>query len=610
VRFKSILRKISRVVGWIVFSILVLLITVILLVRIPSIQNKIAHKAIAWLEDKIKTKVDLKSITINFPKTIVIEGLYLEDQQKDTLLYADRIAVDASMWELLNNKILLNQVDISGTTGNIKRTLPDSAFNFDYIVDAFASSDTVQTPVDTTSASWTFAIQDVKIENVKFKYDDKVSAMVIATRIGEFDVDTDEIDLDNLKFSFDEIDVENTNVSYVTDSLQLQISNLKLAASDVKYDSTNIEAEIEELSVHENTYGELKKLSGFARLQGENIEVKDLEVIYGSSQLNITGKGNYAKQEGDINISKSTIALSDVLHFQPHLLDSIPVNIPADSKVLVDLKANGNIDKATIENLQLTTLDSTYISAKGTLEDVNINFYTSGKDIRLVLGDTLLPVTPKYVTIEGNVKGALTKKQLIDARLVTNLGVVNTQTALELPKYKSKINARSIKAGLLSGQTALGDISFDLNVDGSGLSIDELHTKVDLLVKEITYNQYQFNDFKLKGTIDKYLFSGNARLDDENLAFKLDADLDYNGDVPVYKAEFDLKNIDFKELKLTERPLKARLTLDVDLTTSDFQIMNGHLDIRKVAVFNGEKLYAIDSMLFASHVDTFRYSLW
>src|SRR5689334_1375505 len=65
VHLKTILLKISRFIGWTLFGVFVLLITAILLVRVPSIQNKIAQKAIAYLEDKIKTDVALKSITIN-----------------------------------------------------------------------------------------------------------------------------------------------------------------------------------------------------------------------------------------------------------------------------------------------------------------------------------------------------------------------------------------------------------------------------------------------------------------------------------------------------------------------------------------------------------------
>lgn len=567
----------------------------------PSIQNKIAQKAITYLEDKIGTNVDLKSITIDFPKKIVVEGLYVEDQNKDTLIYSERLAVDAAMMELLNNEILLNKIEVRNTTGKISRTLPDSAFNFDFIVAAFASTDTTDADTTASGKPWTFSIGDVDLANVRFKYDDATDKMLVQAKVGELNINTDEIDLDAMSFAFDDVDINTTEVLFKHDSTQFQISNFKLIASDIKYDSASIEADVEELSTEETTRGLiLRKLSGVAKLQGENIDVRDIEIHFGNSVLNVTAKGNYKLHEGDITISKSTIDIADILKFQPDLLDSLPVHIPPDTKILVDVKANGNINKATIDKLQVRTFDSTYVEAKGTTDDINVKFYTSGGDIKLVAGDTLLPVTPKWVTLAGNVKGGLTKKQLIVAQLATNLGVIDTRSQLELPKYMVTINAREIKAGLLSNQPALGDINFDLSVDGSGLSIQDLHTKVDLLVKDLVYNDYTVHDFKVNGTIDRYLFSGKAQLNDENLAFELNADLDYNGDIPVYKAQFDLRNLDMKELKLSDMPLKMRLTVDADLTTADFRVMNGHLDIRKVAVFNGEKLYAVDSMLFAS----------
>jgi hypothetical protein len=601
VHLKTILLKISRVIGWTLFGVFTVLITVILLIRVPAIQNRLAEKAVTYLEDKIKTNVELGRIVIDFPKKIVIEGLYLEDQKKDTLLHAGRIAIDAAMMDLFNRTITLNTIEVSNTSGTIVRSLPGSSFNFDYILKAFASEDTaVFNQADSSSKPWTFSIGDVELENVKLNYHDAVDTLTLNVAVGTLDIDTDEVDLTALKIDLHEVDIQNTSITYSADSLDFQIADLTLSASDILYDTTSIEASIGTLSLKENVRGlNLTKLSGFAKLQGENVEMKDIELLYGESTINITGKGNYKLREGDIILSETSIALSDILQFQPHLLDSLPIHIPLTTKINIDLNARGNMDKAAIDKLIVRTLDSTYMSASGTTDNLNVKFYTSGADIKLVLTDTLLPVTPKWVTLSGKVKGGL-KKQSIIANLATDLGIIDTQGELELPKYNIKMKARSIKAGQLSGQTALGDASFDLHVDGSGLSTKDLHTKVDLVVNDIIYNNYHFRDFKVNGTIDKFLFSGKAQLDDENIAFELNADLDYNGDIPVYKAQFDLKNLDLKELNISERPLKARLTVDVDLTTSDFRIMNGRMDIRKVGVFNGEKLYAVDSMLFAS----------
>ena len=40
--------------------------------------------------------------------------------------------------------------------------------------------------------------------------------------------------------------------------------------------------------------------------------------------------------------------------------------------------------------------------------------------------------------------------------------------------------------------------------------------------------------------------------------------------------------------------------MNVDLATADFKVINGKLDIRKFAIFNGKDMYAVDSLLFAS----------
>ncbi|MEJ0032761.1 MAG: translocation/assembly module TamB domain-containing protein [Bacteroidota bacterium] len=603
---KKVLLKISRIIGWTLFTVFILLITVILLVRIPYIQNKMAQKAIAYLQDKINTKVELERIVIDFPKTISIEGLYLEDQRKDTLIYAGRIGVDASMWELLHHKILLNKIEVENATGNISRVLPDSSFNFDYIVKAFASSDTtLQTPADTTSIPWAFSIDDIELNKVKAKYNDSTSRMFVKAYVDELEIKTDNINFESLKIELDKINISKTNISYVTDSAQYHFTNLNLDASDIKYDSTNIEADIDELSLNEKTHNiSLKKLSGFAKLKGADVELKDLVIAFENSVLKIDGAGNYESLKGDVTISDSHIAVADILKVQPHLLDSLPVNIPKNAVISLKGKVSGDTTFLTIKNFELKTLDSTLVSLNGSTKDLNFNIFTNQKDITTVLSDTLLPITPKYVSLKGNVKGSI-RKPVFTALLATDLGKVNANGSIDLsntdaPKYKIKAVARSIQAGKLAKLDSLGEVNFDVAVDGSGFTTKTMHTRVDLLVRDVTYNSYTIRDFKVNGAIDKFLFSGKASLNDENVAFELKADLNYNDKTPSYKAELDLRNLDLKGLRLSEMPLKMRLTLNVDLTTSDFKIMNGRLDLRKVAVFNGEKLYAVDSMLFAS----------
>src|SRR5688572_16904830 len=137
-KIKRIFVKTFKIIGWIVGSVLALLLVIIGVVQIPAVQQKITQKAVAFLEEKIGTDVAIESLYISFPKNIVVKGLYLEDQSKDTLLYAGRLSVDTDLWALTRNEIQLNKVSLENTTTNVLRKEGDSTYNFSYIVTAFA----------------------------------------------------------------------------------------------------------------------------------------------------------------------------------------------------------------------------------------------------------------------------------------------------------------------------------------------------------------------------------------------------------------------------------------------------------------------------------------
>ena len=144
IAFKTIL--------WIIGVIIALVILIVFLIRIPSVQNYIAGKVTHYVEGKIGTPVKIGYINIDFPKKLVLQDIYLEDQSKDTLVAGQRIAVDINMLKLLKNTVEIQSIEAKGMTAKIRRTLPDSSFNFDYIVKAFASEKESKPTADTTSA--------------------------------------------------------------------------------------------------------------------------------------------------------------------------------------------------------------------------------------------------------------------------------------------------------------------------------------------------------------------------------------------------------------------------------------------------------------------------
>src|SRR5258706_5722930 len=132
---KSLGMRVLRVVLKTVLFLLLFLVILILLVQTEPVQNFIRSKAVSWLENKLNARVEVGKIYIGFPKDVVLENIYLEDRSKDTLLSAGKINATISLFKLLSSRIEINDLLLDNVTAKIKRQLPDTAFNFQSIID-------------------------------------------------------------------------------------------------------------------------------------------------------------------------------------------------------------------------------------------------------------------------------------------------------------------------------------------------------------------------------------------------------------------------------------------------------------------------------------------
>ena len=97
-----------------------------------------------------------------------LQGLLIEDHNKDTLLYAGEANVRITDWFFFKDKKVLKYVGLKNTVVNINRT--DSVWNYQFLVDYFSSP-----KKDTASKKSDIGI-DLKVlelENIEFKQTDK-----------------------------------------------------------------------------------------------------------------------------------------------------------------------------------------------------------------------------------------------------------------------------------------------------------------------------------------------------------------------------------------------------------------------------------------------------
>ena len=79
---------------------------------------------------------------------LVIDDLLVTDQSSDTMLVAARLSVKMNPWQLMRGRVRIANIQLFGYDIRLRRQQPDKPYNFQFLVDYFASEDTTSTPID------------------------------------------------------------------------------------------------------------------------------------------------------------------------------------------------------------------------------------------------------------------------------------------------------------------------------------------------------------------------------------------------------------------------------------------------------------------------------
>ena len=206
-RYKRIVRRISRIMLRVIIILLLLVFIALLLLQTSFVQNFGRTKIQAYLESKLHTKVIIGELSVDFPKSIVLKNIYLEDQHQDTLLFAGNLNLNVNLWGLFKHRVVVNDIKLDRWTVNIERLLPDSAFNYAFVVKAFASGDTNQEKAAKGNTPWTFELGNIHLVNIRTHYKDDATGNDVTLFLSDLQTRIKTFDPDRLIFAIPEFSV-------------------------------------------------------------------------------------------------------------------------------------------------------------------------------------------------------------------------------------------------------------------------------------------------------------------------------------------------------------------------------------------------------------------
>jgi len=599
-------KKTLRVLLWCVVSIVALLLLLIILIQVPSVQNFVKDKAITYLHNKIKTKVSLDHISIKFPKDVVLEGFYFEDQKKDTLLAGKRLEVDVDLFKLVSSELEINSVSLENVKANISRN-KEGVFNFDYIIKAFESKE--PKVEDPDAKPFKISVVKVNLDQVKFNFKDDFSKNDIRVNLTHFDTKFKKFDLDQMDFNIPNINLNGLKVVLDQDVVEriaevsvktvdtiskrpdfkLALDKITLAKIDILYDNKdsklnsgihlgNLNLAVKEIDLNKQLLDfdtfEVKNLSGNLRLgakdkqiQAPDLDSTSIKQAGWKVKLNDANLENIAFKFDDMQSKPKTKGL-DYSH-----LDLSKFNFKAEKLYYANDTISGNIKTLTVNEksgLQIQTLktdffygpknaylNNLYLKTPQTLVQDKIKAaYKSLESLQKDLGNLAVDANLKQSKI-----GFKDILLFVPDLQKTNPFKSNPNAILYVDsRVNGKVKDLNISKFEMSG---IGSTKVSLSGKIAGLP-DAQKAYYDLNIKNISSTAKDINMFVPAGTIPKNI----------QLPSQLNLQGKFKGSVQNFKTNLALKS-SFGNAKvdaLFDQRIKKREKYDATVYLLDFNV--------------------------------------
>ncbi|MGC4101962.1 translocation/assembly module TamB domain-containing protein [Ferruginibacter sp.] len=229
---KKVLKKTGKILLYLTATVLVLVIAAYIFINTPYGKRLVRDKVTAYLQHKLQTKVVIGSVDYSLPRWVELKDVYIEDQHKDTLFYGGKLAVNLDMLKLIRGVTYIRKVELENMYANIYRNEKDSAFNFQFIVDAFSSPAKPGAVKDTSALNIT--LKRVLLNKVRVNFNDKYSGNDFSANVTKLDVSLNKFQPDKLWFDVDKFSSDSVAFTMITTKNTVSKSSVSNAADTQK----------------------------------------------------------------------------------------------------------------------------------------------------------------------------------------------------------------------------------------------------------------------------------------------------------------------------------------------------------------------------------------
>ena len=579
---RRIVNILAKMVSAIVLALIFLPLLVALLFEIPAVQNFVAREATEIISRKLGTRISIDRVDIGLFYRVSLDGFYVEDFQRDTLLYAGRLDARIKSLGLFGGGLVFSRAELSDARFCLRET-PDGEMNIKQVVDKLSKKDKARAE-------------------------------------GKFRLEIERLETDGLDFCMERL--EHRNPSYGVDFADMHLIDIRAELKNFTIDGPVIHTDIGRLAMRERSGFVVEDLAGCLCIANGCIDIREGHIRTAKSNIELPSLSligldwalykNFV-EEVDITaqVVNTTLSSDDIAYFSPKMKDwhltltdvnadvSGPVadmsgslrsvRTGADTKLSVDFAAQGLPDvgkghfKADISELTTSAADVDRLAAALT-----------GKN----LPDEVLRIAKNAgkIGLTGKFDGTLTAFAA-DAVLATEIG--GATCLLQVSSLRDgcrgvlgDVKTSSLQLGELLENDLLGPLSLNVHVNGE-LSSEHSDAEVSGEILRLGINGYDYDSLRMKGHLVNREFNGLIEARDRNLRFDFRGLLDLNDEQrPRYDFALDLEEANLAALGVNRRDSVS--VLAVGRTLDD---LNGIIFVRDVSYRYNDRELAADSVV-------------
>jgi hypothetical protein len=543
------LRKVTRIffktLGILVLFLLLLGTALYFGFQSYTFQTWLGKRATNYLSSELKSKVYINNISLEFFSKANLENVFILDQHNDTIFHGD-ILISINKFDYKNSQLFLEKITLRNATSKLIKYKNDSTFNYQFLIDYFDSG-----KKDTTAKQeWDVKFGEVILENVAFVYRKEKFVEKVTHTI-----------------NFDDIWLKHTYG---------KISSFKM-------DGDTIAAQVTNLRTIEQSGFELSKLTTKARISDHRLLCEDL--VLKTPRTYVKGKVDFSYSSWDdyrdfINKVKLNSILEDSTYVCFNDISAFTSELNGlEQTVRVSGKVKGYVSDMSVTDFKFSYGRYTRFNGNVTLSGLpdvkTLYLHFDAKELSTNYLDIIhIPNYPfaenKKIILPQEFKllGTINYKGKFDGfindftaygKFNTALGKVATQLSIKLGEktddisYHGKIKTENFNLGTLLGQKDLNALTLNSEIKGKGISVKTLDAEFVGEVQNINYNNYNYKNITLNGTISNKLFNGLMTSKDPNANFDFNGTVNFQNKVPEMDFISTINKLNLKELHFTNK---------------------------------------------------------